>query len=169
MVIVPLNSRIHDRAGFDCGVKPLNNFLKLTANQLGERDHSRSYVLVDPIQPSQIIGFYTLTMINFQLDNLPLTLQNKHKFVESAGLISRLAVDKRFQGKRFGSKLLVDALVNLKRAAEIVGFPVVFVDAKEGRADFYSQYGFEPIDKQRLFMTVAAIRKMLSKYSSDVA
>lgn len=161
MMIVPLNSKIHDRKAFDCGIKPLNIFLQLTANQLNEKDHAKTYVLVNPQYPQQIIGFYTLTMINFQLTNLPASMQNRHKYVESAGLLSRLAVDKQFQGQRYGSKLLVNALVNLQRAAEIVGFPVIFVDAKDGKADFYRQYGFEPLDKQRLFMTVAAIRKML--------
>ncbi|WP_279717208.1 GNAT family N-acetyltransferase [Chelonobacter oris] len=129
---------------------------------MNEKDHAKTYVLINSENPKHILGYYTLTMVNFQVDNLPTTMQNRHKHVESAGLIARLAVDKRFQGKRYGSKLLVDALVNLKQASQLVGFPIIFVDAKDGKADFYYQYGFEHIDPQRLFMTVSAIRKMLT-------
>lgn len=160
MRIVPLDRSVHDRTSFDCGSEPLNLFLKLTANQLSDKDHAKTYALINPQQPKQIIGFYTLTMVNIQLSALPSGIQKKHKYTESAGLIARLAVDKRFQRQHFGSKLLIDALLRLKQASEIVGFPLIFVDAKDGKAEFYQQYGFQPIDARRLFMTIASIRQM---------
>ena len=58
--------------------------------------------------------------------------------------LGRLAVDVRYQGKRLGEILLMDAVRRVKliqEHAEVVG---LFVDAiDEKAAQFYSHFGFE--------------------------
>jgi len=160
MQSVPLDKTRHQRKKFDCGVEALNNYLKLMANQHASRDNSRTYVLEDSQNEGVIVGFYTLTMVTVDLSSLPKPLQNKHPHNQTAGLIARLAVDKHYTGRGIGSWLFIDALIKLLNASDIVGFPMVIVDAKEGMGSFYEQFGFQAFsqEKERLFMTVADIR-----------
>ena len=157
-----LDKSRHDRQRFDCGVEPLNHYLKLMASQQARKDNTRTFVLEDRDQPQHIMGFYTLTMTRLDLSALPANLQKKHMSATSAGLIARLAVDRCNQGRRLGEWLLVDALKKLLQASDMVGFPLVVVDAKDGAKLFYEKYGFvEFADAgQKLFMTVADIRGM---------
>jgi GNAT superfamily N-acetyltransferase len=113
MITVLLDKTKHDRKRFDCGVKALNNYLKMLANQQAQKDNTRTYVIEDPQNESRIIGFYTLTMTQVDLEKLPPGLQKKHKFSTSGGLIARLAVDKKYKNNGFGEWLLIDGLKKL--------------------------------------------------------
>ncbi|MBU0653510.1 MAG: GNAT family N-acetyltransferase [Gammaproteobacteria bacterium] len=159
-----LDKQHHDRANFDCGVDALNNYLKMMASQQSGKDNSRTFVLEDAEKTGVIIGYYTLTMTQADLGRLPARLQKKHQSNHSAGLIARLAVDRRYAGKGYGEFLLVDALVKLLQASEVVAFPFVLVDAKAGVARFYEKMGFTPFHDvpDSLFMTMADIRRTLN-------
>ena len=161
MKTVPLDKKRHDRKRFDCGIKALNNYLQIMANQQANRDNTRTFVLEDKKNSNSIIGYYTLTMIQIDLSSLPLNLQKKHQNNASAGLIARLAVDKRYKGEGFGEWLLVDALIRLLNASESVAFPLIVVDAKNGAIDFYKKFGFVAFfdEKSKLFITIDSVRK----------
>ena len=165
MQSVPLDKNRHDRNSFDCDVDALNNYLKLMANQQSSRDNSRTYVLEAPEKSGRIIGFYTLTMTTIDLSSLPDQLQKRHQNQYSAGLIARLAVDRRYTRKGFGAWLLVDALKKLLSASDAVAFPIVVVDAKEGLSGFYERFGFIPFrdQKNKLFISIANIRASFGK------
>ena len=163
MHTILLDKRVHNRQNFDCDEKALNNYLKSIASQQGAKDNARTYVLIDTNKindGSTIIGFYTLTMSTLTLYGLPPKLQKKHQSAQTAGLIARMAVDKKYQGKGLGEWLLVDALKRLLSASNEVGFPLVIVDAKHSALGFYEKYGFSAFLDQdnKLFMTVADIR-----------
>lgn len=160
MQTVLLDKSQHDRQRFDCGIEPLNHYLKLMASQQAKKDNTRTFVLEDAAHPQQMMGFYTLTMTLLDVSALPVALQKKHQSATSAGLIARLAVDRRYQGQKLGEWLLVDALKKLLQASDMVGFPLVVVDAKDGAKPFYEKYGFTAFadDAHKLFMTVADIR-----------
>jgi GNAT superfamily N-acetyltransferase len=163
MKTVRLDKDQHDRNGFDCGVEPLNNYLRLMANQQSGKDNTRTFVLADANQAEQIIGYYTLTMTPVELGALPPKLQKKHHNAQSGGLIARLAVDKRYAKQGYGEYLLVDALQNLLIASEIVAFPLIVVDAKDGAIRFYEKFGFTAFNDapNKLFITVADVRSSL--------
>ncbi|WP_020558710.1 GNAT family N-acetyltransferase [Thiofilum flexile] len=160
MITVRLDKAKHNRDQFDCGVVVLNNYLKTMASQQAQKDNTRTFVLEDETYASVIIGFYTLTMISVDLKNLPEKLQEKHHTANTAGLIARLAVDKRYTGKGFGELLLIDALKRLLEASELVAFPLVVVDAKDGAIGFYEKFGFTSfIDSlNKLYLTINDIR-----------
>ena len=163
MISVVLDKKKHDRKYFDCGVDALNNYLRLMASQQSTKDNTRTYILENTSDTKKIIGYYTLTMTSLDLSTLPKRLQNKHKNIHSAGLIARLAVDKRYKGQGFGEWLLIDSLKKLLLASETVGFPLVVVDAKEGAIEFYEKMGFTKFfdTEYKLYMTIADIRKSL--------
>lgn len=160
MQILELDKNQHDRRNFDCGNKALNDYLKIMANQNAKNDNARTYILEHQQYPNQIIGFYTLSMTIIDLNGLPQKLQKKHPLSLAAGLIARLAIDKRYQGKRLGEVLLIDALKRLLKVSDQVGFPLVIVDAKDGAQAFYAKYGFTPFQdlEGKFFMTIADIR-----------
>lgn len=159
---VLLDKDRHDRKRFDCGVDALNNFLQLQANQQHKKDQARTYVIEDLARPNHIVGFYTLTMSKVDLSELPGKYAGRNDHV-IGGLIARLGVDRRYQKQGIGELLLVDALFRLLQASEISGFPVITVDAKDGVAEFYLKYGFQPCLNQpdRLYIPVSVIRNKM--------
>lgn len=163
MISVTLDKKKHDRKHFDCGVAALNNYLHLMANQQSTKDNTRTYVLENTSDSQKIIGYYTLMMTSLDLNCLPKKLQNRHTNSHSAGLIARLAVDKRYKRQGFGEWLLIDSLKKLLLASETVGFPLVVVDAKEGAIAFYEKMGFTKFfdTENKLYMTIADIRKSI--------
>ena len=57
MSTVLLDKDRHDRTRFNCGVDALNSYLRMMAGQQARRDNSRTFVLPDAANESQIIGF----------------------------------------------------------------------------------------------------------------
>jgi GNAT superfamily N-acetyltransferase len=163
MTIEPLDPFRHEGKSFDCGIEALNVFLRRQAAQQSRKNNSRTYVLADSKHPERIIGFYAVTMIALEWPELPENLAKRHRNAGGAALIARLAVDRRHQGKGLGELLLVDALRRVHAASEMVGYPLVFVDAKSGARSFYEAYGFRPLANHpdRLFMTIAEIRRSM--------
>lgn len=49
----------HDRSRFDCGESLLNAYLAQMAKQDQKRRAAAVFVMVDELQPKQVIGFYT--------------------------------------------------------------------------------------------------------------
>jgi GNAT superfamily N-acetyltransferase len=110
------------------------------------------------------VGYYALTMIPLELDKLPLKLQKKHQIARAGGLIVRLAVDPRYARQGFGEWLVIDALRKLLIASDVVAFPFITVDAKDGAAPFYEKLGFTPLQDspKKLYMTIADVRLSLA-------
>ncbi|OQK16216.1 GCN5 family acetyltransferase [Methyloprofundus sedimenti] len=165
MITVPLDKNKHDRKRFDCGVEPLNNYLRLMAQQQSSKDNTRTFVLEDQQQTTFIIGYYTLTMTTLNLSALPQKLQKKHQNAQATALIARLAIDKRYAQQGYGEWLLIDALHKLLAASDTVAFPLIMVDAKQGVAKFYEKMGFSSFldEPNKLFMTLMDVRRSLGQ------
>lgn len=156
-LVEQLNPKKHKhRKAFDCGVAPLNYFLKETANQSSRRHASRTYVVADSDDPGRIAGYYTLTTTRVQPANMNTIIAKRYSGLDSSGLIARLAVDKNYRGQGLGEYLLVSAIRRLIVLSEGLGFPVIIVDPKDGAATFYEKYGFQRFDAEedRMFLTI---------------
>lgn len=160
MQTVPLDKKRHNRKDFDCEVNALNDYLHSMANQHSLKDNTRTYILENSENPSDLVGYYTLTMTTIELSKLPAKLQKKHFNNHSSALIARLAVDKKYKHKKIGSWLLIDALKRILNASDIVAFPMVIVDAKDGVAEFYEKFGFSPFlnEENKLYLPISTIR-----------
>lgn len=165
MITLQLDKDKHNRKNFDCANDVLNNYLWLSANQQSLKDNSRTYILEDKNDSTIIVGFYTLTMIGITLTKLPSKLEKQHKNNNSAGLLARLAVDKKYINRGIGSWLLIDALKKLLSASDTVGFGIIVVDAKDGLSSFYKKFGFKSFkdNKNRMFISVNEIRKSFNQ------
>lgn len=91
---------------FSSGAEPLDRYLRELATQDIKRKVSNCFVALD--DADVIAGYYT-----FAATSLPLTeLSPEEKMrlpryaLLPAGLIGRLAVDRRFQGQRLGGALI---------------------------------------------------------------
>jgi len=160
LVIEPL-SNIHNRTDFQCGNEQLNDFIKKQAKQNIKRRISRVFVAVEPVQTSNIIGYYTLSTLSIELNHLPEPLARKlPKHPIPAALLGRLAVCQKSQGYGVGKMLLVDAIKRTLAISDEIAIYAMVVDAiNKDAQQFYQQFGFHQLstENQRLFLPLKSI------------
>lgn len=118
-------------------LEPLDVYFKRQAGQEARKRIAATFVLLNK-NSNMVAGYYTLSSIGINIGELPPEITKKlPKYpILPATLLGRLAVDKKYQGKKLGETLLMDALYrSLKN--EIASMAVV-VDAKNEQAcSFY--------------------------------
>ena len=132
----------HDRAGFSCGIEPLDRYLATQAGQDMRRRVSNCFVAL-PEDSIAVAGYYTLAATSIPVRDLPVdqTRRLPRYPMLPAALIGRLAVDRNFRGMHLGAALLFDAIMRALRAEPAV--LTVIVDAKDGvAAAFYRRRDF---------------------------
>lgn len=163
-IIELLNKKQHDIADFSCGVKELDIYLKVRAGQESKKKITAVYAIHER-GAEKVIGYYTLSSYSIELTSLPIEVTKKlPKYpLLPASLIGRLAVDKKFQGKKIGEFLLVDALLRSYRLSKEIGSMAVIVDAKNEKASsFYKKYGFKQFYQHPLkfFLSMDTIKNL---------
>lgn len=151
----------HDRGRFDCGAEAENVFLESYAIRSSLLNLSRTWVAVDSLEPSRILGYYTLAMSNIDVASMV----DRFGQTDIPGvLLERIAVDKEFQGHGIGGRLLVDALFRAYRASsEIAAYAVLaHADTDESR-EFFLHNGFIPfVDAEKyLFLPMKQIEHLI--------
>ncbi len=157
-------SSSHDRTGFASGVEPLDRYLRELATQDVKRRLSNCFVALS--DDGVIAGYYTFAATSLPLTELaPEEAKRLPRYpLLPAGLIGRLAVDRRFQGRRLGGALVMDAAARAAR-----GDPAIFaliVDAKDDAAvAFYEHLQFRRFLSRpmTLFLPLATALQALSK------
>ena len=157
---------VHARKSFSSGSAPLDRYLHDLATQDIKRRISNCFVAID--DAGVIAGYYTLAAASFPLTELSAeeTKRLPRYAVLPAGLIGRLAVDRRFRGKRRGGALVMDATVRAARAEPAI-FALV-VDAKDEKAaGFYQHLGFRRFTSKpaSLFLPIATALQALNTNS----
>ena len=160
MVHIELLSRGHDREGFSCGERDLDDYLKRTAYQHNDKGISRTFVLVDADERAKILGFFTLARCEVVATELPPEHANKYPRKAPAAKLARLAVARDLQRQGLGGIMMVDAMRRTLAVAENIGIIGFFVDAKDqGARAYYEQYGFValPAHPLALFLPLATL------------
>ena len=149
------------REGFDCGKRPLNDFLQVLVSQYEKRNLGRTYVALQG-EDQRVRGYYTLASGEIRPDNLPANQAKKlPRHAVPVVLLARLAVDQSVHGRGLGGYLLRDAMTRSLGLAEKLGIHAVVVDALDAEAKtFYKRFGFVTLtdDAMRLFLPVSTIR-----------
>lgn len=164
MQITPFNPMI-TRDGFDCGEPALNYYLQQLAGQHSRKNVSRTFIALDN---NTVAGFYSLSMAESQLADLPTAIRKKlpPQYPVPVARLSRLAVDKAYQGQRLGEALLMNALVRCAKIADEIGTVGIIVDAKNEQAKrFYQKYGFTPYTAKPLTLVIPMQTVMQSLFS----
>ena len=170
---VPLDKRIHDVKGFDCGKANMNEFLRRFADKHAKLGLSKTWVL--PFAPerqesetqstlkSGLAAYYTLAVSSVSRNEIPVS-GSLPRYPVPIVLLARLAVDVQCQGRRVGEKALVYALRHIVRLCD-QGLPAlgVVLDVLDDDAlKFYQRFEFfHPFtdDPMRLFVPMSALRK----------
>ena len=162
MRICKLNTS-HKKNEFDCGKQPLNDYLAKIAKQDVEKDVAVCYVLEG--EDGEVVGYFTLSSGSIPKEEIP-EKESKRlpRYLDIPfAVIGRLAVDKKHQGRKLGDYLLVEALGEILKVAEVLGIAGVFVDPiDESAVNYYEKFGFIKLNSSdRMFLPIATIRALL--------
>lgn len=163
-LIEPFSASRHRRDLFHCESPELPEFLRTRARKEMKVRASACFVLVPLADRERIAGYYTLSAATVVLERLPKEIAKKlPRYPElPATLLGRLARDSSFKGQGIGNLLMVDALKRAYDNSSVIGSVAVLTDPKDERAEtFYSEFGFKPLDGQRMFLPMKVIPKWL--------
>ena len=138
------NVRVHDRAAFHCGVPALDDYLHKYAAQQHAKGISTVFAIVDDAVPSKILGFYTLSAAQINVQQLSDTERKKlPRYPVPCFRMARLARDIESRRAGLGEVLIGCAVDRCLHARSLVGAYALLVDAKYEKAkSFYERYGF---------------------------
>lgn len=138
------NAKLHDRVAFRCGDAALDDYLQKYAAQQNAKGISTVFVLVDPATPSKILGFYTLSAAQIDVQQLNDAERKRlPRYPVPCFRMGRLARHIDNRGNGLGELLIGCAVDRCLHARSLVGAYALLVDAKNEKAkSFYEQYGF---------------------------
>lgn len=126
---------------FDCGVPALNQWLQKRALQNEHYGSSRTYVSLAP--DGSIAGYFCISNSVIGHEHLSAAKRRNQPNPIPCCLLGRLAVDKKFQGKKLGGALLLEAVRLARRLSQISGCWALVVQPKtEKEVAFYEHLGF---------------------------
>lgn len=164
-IIEPLDPATHRRDEFDCGVPALNDYLKTRARKDMDAGVAVCFVAVPETEPGKISGYYTLSAATIRRADLvdEKLLKKLPRYPDfPATLLGRLARSLEFRGQGLGDRLMVSAMERADSGSKEVASWAMVTDPKDGKAaEFYSAFGFIPLNETRLMMPMARIRALL--------
>lgn len=157
---VPI-AKEHNTNPFDCGVEPLNDYLRRYALMNHQSRSSRTYVAV---RVDRIVGYYTLANGSVSRDEVPTRVaRGLGNYPVPITLLARLAVDVSERGHGLGRGLLKNALLRAYQASDLVGSRAVVTHAKDEVArSFYQKFQFMPsaLNEFHLYLLMKDIREV---------
>jgi len=157
MNIEKLNTKIHKRNNFNCGVEELNEFLKYFAYQNQNRYYvGTTYVIHN--DTNEIIAFITLNVS--VINKTQINASKPYKEIPVLR-IARLGVDKKYQKQGNGKRLISFAFKKALELKDNFGCVGVVLEAKPQAESFYIELGFEKINEKSLFLNIKLIQEAL--------
>jgi GNAT superfamily N-acetyltransferase len=157
-------TRHHDRSSFDCGVAPLNEYLRRYARQNHESGGAKTFVAVAP-ETTSVLGYYTISPGAIAFANAPPMITKKlGRYEVPVFRLGRLAVSLSVQGRGLGGDLLFAAGERAIAVAQEVGGVALAIDAKDERAAaWYERFGALRLldDPLKLVLPLDTIRATL--------
>ena len=138
-------SKHHHRDSFECGIASVDEWLKKRARQAQDKRLSITRVLCTGEQ--SVIGYYTLAMGQVNFDELPPDIARKLPGTLLPILtLAWLGIDKHYQGKGLGERLLAQALRDCYQTGQMLPFIAVLLDCVTTAAKrFYQRYDFQEL------------------------
>lgn len=160
-------AHLHDRAGFDCGVPALNEYLRRYARQNHDTGGAKTFVAVAPESPAIILGYYTISPGAIAFAKTPAAITRKlGRYEVPVFRLGRLAVSRSVQGRGLGGDLLLAAGERALAVAQEVGGVALAIDAKdECAAAWYERFGALRLldDPLKLVLPLDTIRATLRR------
>ena len=173
--VVPLE-KSHDSKDFDCteewmveeedraDAADMNAFLQRRAIDQAKRGVSRTFVVLEAEdeRPDRVIAYYTTSAGHLKPDDLPKVV-SPNMTIPVIHLL-RLAVDKRYQGRGIGKRLLAYFFSRAVVVADEMGIHAIVLEPLNDHVRaFYERFGFQPLpgDPDRLFLSMRELRAWL--------
>jgi GNAT superfamily N-acetyltransferase len=160
--IEPLR-RDHPRATFRSGQAEVDIWLATKALQNQEKHLSATRVLLD--ERSTLAGYYTLATGEVDFSDLPPeTVRRLPRRRLPIAVLTWLGVDRAFQGRGLGRRLLARTLSDCHSAGRTFPFIAVVLDCVDENArTFYRQFDFRelPGHANRLFLETRQLDTMM--------
>ena len=167
----------HDRDHFDCGVRRLNNYLKLSAKKQQKDDMTRVYVVVEEGSP-RILGYHAINLGMMNVDALERRPRGAPDHGEIPVLfLGQVAVDEAEQGRGLGGILMHHVFEKACVIADAAGCHAIILDviSDGGEVDFvrrkawYESFGFAtfPSNSARMFLAMKQVRALVQTSSED--
>lgn len=149
---------------FDSASPSLDDWLTRFAWVNQRAGMTRAYVIE---RDGRIAGFYALSTGGVEPLNAPArALHGVARHEIPVILLTRLAVDTRWQGQGLGRALLRDAMLRVAGISEEVGVRALLIHAADDTArGFYlrcAEFEPSPTDPQHLFLLIKDLRRALS-------
>ena len=137
----------HNRNNFDCGDYSLNEFLKCHARQSHEKGGAKTFLAIDDIDNTSILGFYSLSPASIAYERAPQVIKRGlARYEIPVFRLARLAVDCSVQRQGLGGQLLLSAGRRCLQVASQAGGVALLIDAKNDQvAKWYADYGAIPL------------------------
>lgn len=160
-------ARHHDRAGFDCGVDALNDYLQRYARQNHDGGGAKTFVAVPRDAPATVLGYYTISPGALAFARAPASVTKRlGRYEVPVFRLGRLAVALAAQRRGVGGDLLLAAGERALAVAREVGGAALAIDAKdEAAARWYERFGALRLldDPLKLVLPLATIAAVLKK------
>jgi|GEM_PF-1357009 len=159
LVVTPFKLETKGVKDFDCGSKPLNDFLSTVEVEKYERlKLGRTYIV---FYEGELAGYFTISSGEIRASYVRANKRTRERrfIVEKIpGLkIGRLAVAVRFQNKGIGRALVAIIAGIARRMGAHVGMRVLIVQSKPESVRFYQRMGFVQVtnakEKRRIHRT----------------
>jgi len=148
---------------FDCGNEMINKFVKKNLKKRVKKNLSRAYVVLD--NNENFVAFYTLDSFSITKDDF--------KNIEKPSLpplvpvvkLGMLGVDKKYQGKGLGKRVLKSAIVKTLEVSKIIGCVGLYLFAEKDAVEFYEKLGFVKLKQNRptpMFLSIKTIEDGIS-------
>jgi GNAT superfamily N-acetyltransferase len=161
-----LDPAVHRREVFHCESSELTEFLRKRARKEMDVRTSACFVLVSLQDPQRIAGFYTLSAAEISATTLPESFTRRLPRYPQVPvtLLGRVARDLAFRGEGIGDILLQDALARALTLSGEIGSIGVITDSKDQRAaEFYKEFGFQPLTGNRMFLPMTEISQLFAR------
>ena len=167
----------HDRVRFDCGVRRLSNYLKLSAKKQQKDDMTRVYVVVEE-GSSRILGYHAINLGMMNVDELKRRPRGAPDHGEIPVLfLGQVAVDREAQGRGLGGILMHHVFEKACVIADAAGCHAIILDviSDGGEEEFarrkawYESFGFAAFasNPARMFVAMTQVRAVVQAYSGD--
>lgn len=135
----------HDLSNFNCGLEDMDNFLKDDALDQQEENMNTTYLLT---YQNKILGFFSLLADRIDIKDIPEEYNCKYKSFPAIK-IGRLAIDKDYQNKGLGTKILDNICSEIKDMSLKIGVKFITIDAYCNVREFYYKNAFQHIKIER--------------------
>ncbi len=134
---------------FDCGNEVINRFVASGLKKQVRSNLCKCFVLLDQDNSDKFVGFYTLT--SFAIDASLLDSMSQGRLPNKVPCTRMVipGVDKTYQKRNLGMKLLVNAIDRTLSASLHIGVLGLYLDADPPAVDFYLAHGFVALKDRR--------------------